>query len=162
MSLPEKTFLERVLGLIPGVAGYRDREARRETDRRLREYLAARIDEARDRLNPLRASQAGSFALLDEVGRLERILQKCAASLRYADQGYSGFFDQVRIGERELDRLYAHDEGMLQEVRGLAEQVRALGESRAEPVHVQEACARAQRLDTTIERRRELFHAPVE
>ena len=42
MSMPvsEKNFLERIASHIPGIAGYRERENRRETDRRIREYLA--------------------------------------------------------------------------------------------------------------------------
>ena len=89
MSMPvsEKNFLEKIASYIPGIAGYREREARRETDRRIREFLAGRLDEARAGLNVLRnqATEAGEFKALDVIGRLDRNLQKSVSSLRYAD-----------------------------------------------------------------------------
>src|SRR5260221_3090335 len=78
MSMPvsEKSFLERIASYVPGVAGYRERESRRETDRRIREVLAARLDEGRASLNALRnpATDAGELKTLDAIGRLDRVL----------------------------------------------------------------------------------------
>jgi len=164
MPISEKSFLERLAALIPGVAGYREREGRRETDRRLREFLAGRLDEARRSLDGLRARLRGPAALdaLEGVGRLDRVLQKCVASLRWADQGYSGLFDQVKIGEEELARIYAFDEALLGDVRGLAERVRAAADGTPDGAALEALAAGALRLDRTIERRREIFHAPAE
>src|SRR5215470_267338 len=99
MPVSEKNFLERIASHIPGIAGYREREARRETDRRLREFLAGRLDGGRQTLNTLRnrATDSGELKALDTIGRLDRALQKSVSSLRYADYGYSGVFDQVKI-----------------------------------------------------------------
>ena len=76
MSMPvsEKNFLEKIAGYIPGVAGYRERESRRETDRRVREFLAVRLDEGRSALNALRnqATDAGQLKALDAIGKLDR------------------------------------------------------------------------------------------
>jgi hypothetical protein len=47
MPVSEKNFLERLASYVPGLGGYREREGRRETDRRLREFLATRLDEGR-------------------------------------------------------------------------------------------------------------------
>ncbi len=163
MPISEKSFLERLTELIPGVKGYRDREGRRETDRRLREHLATRLEEARDALNSLRARVGDEEALgaLDAVGRLDRALQKCAASLRYADQGYSGLFDQVRIGTRELDRLYAFDELLLDGVDALVERVHAAAAHGADAATLEEIVRSAERLARVIDRRPEVFETPI-
>ena len=86
MTVPvsEKNFLEKIASYIPGVAGYREREGRRETDRRVRDFLAGRLDEGRAGLSALRnvATDAGQLKTLDAIGRLDRILQKSVSSLR--------------------------------------------------------------------------------
>jgi hypothetical protein len=157
----EKSFLERLTDLVPGVAGYRDREARRETDRRLREALASRLEESRGSLDRLRADvhDVADLRLLDGVGRLDRQVQKCIASLRWADQGYGGAFDQPRIREAELDRMYAFDEALAGRVRELADGIR-----RASPDTLTPLIREAERLDEVVSRRRELFHTatPIE
>lgn len=160
MPSSEKSFLEKIVETIPGVKGYRDREARRETDRRLREYLARRLDEGRGGLDALRRAcvAAGDLSPLDAVGRLDRTIQKIAAALRYAEAGYSGFFDQVKIGEAELDRLYAYDEALLVEVQGLAEAVREAAEGQAQLEALER---RAAQLDEQVSRRRDLFNSPT-
>ena len=50
----EKQFLEKVAEWLPGVKGYREKEARRDTDRKLREALARRIDSARESLQNIK------------------------------------------------------------------------------------------------------------
>ena len=163
MPSSEKNFLEKLAEKIPGVQGYRDREGRRETDRRLREYLARRLDEGRSGLDAVRraALAAKDLAPLDAVGRLDRSLQKTVAALRYADAGYSGFFDQVKIGEAELDRLYAYDEALLAEVHGIAEALRAAGAGKPDVVAIEALERREAELDEQVSRRRDLFNSPT-
>ncbi len=163
MPSSERNFLVKLADKIPGVKGYRDREARRETDRRLREYLARRLDEGRAGLDAVRRAAVSSKDLgpLDAVGRLDRSLQKTAASLRYADAGYSGFFDQVKIGEAELDRLYAYDEALLAEVHGIAEALRAAGAGRPDAAAIEALERRAGELDEQVSRREDLFNSPT-
>ncbi|MBI3447717.1 MAG: hypothetical protein HY049_02165 [Acidobacteria bacterium] len=117
MAMPqsEKNFLEKVADLIPGLAGYRAKEARRDTDKRLREHVASRLDDLRARVEEIKlaATGEGDLDMLDDLGRLDSRIQRTADALRFADYGYSGFFDQVKIREEELDRLYAYDEAIL-------------------------------------------------
>jgi len=121
MVRSEKNFLERFADALPGLAGYRAREDRRTTDKRLREYLASRIDRVRDRLESakLALTDAGQIGSLNELGHLSRRLQTAADSIRFAAYGYTGLFDQVKIGEPELEALYAHDLKILEAVEAL-------------------------------------------
>ena len=165
MSMPisEKNFLERIASHVPGIAGYREREERRETDRRLREFLAARLDEGRGALNGLRnrATDAGELKVLDTIGRLDRALQKSVSSLRYADYGYSGVFDQVKIGEAELEQIYAYDASLIADVTGVSEKLRAAGAGPAELASLAGLADVADQLDVKIVRRHEVLEKPT-
>ena len=117
----EKNWLEKLADAIPGLKDYREKEARRDTDKRFREYLASRIDSSRDALDEVKREQlsGGKLDDLDEVDRLSQKLFKIANSIRHASYGYSGFFDQVKIQEAELDRIYQYDVSLMNDVEAL-------------------------------------------
>lgn len=165
MSMPvsEKNFLEKLASEIPGLAGYRERENRRETDRRIREYLAKRLDDGRARLNELRnlATDAGELRSLDAIGRLDRTLQKSVSSLRFADYGFSGLFDQLKIREVELDQIYAYDAALVSDVISLSDALRASGGAAPDDAAIGSLAKAADELDLRIARRREVFEKPT-
>jgi hypothetical protein len=165
MSMPvsEKNFLEKIASYIPGIAGYRERESRRETDRRIREFLAQRLDEGRAGLNALRnqATDAGQLKTLDAIGKLDRILQKSVSSLRFADYGFSGLFDQLKIREAELDQVYAYDAALVTDVIALSDTLRARQETVPEIATLVALAGTAEQLDVKIARRREIFEKPT-
>jgi len=165
MSMPvsEKNFLEKIASYIPGVTGYRERESRRETDRRVREFLALRLDEGRAGLNALRnqATDAGQLKTLDAIGKLDRILQKSVSSLRFADYGFSGLFDQMKIREAELDQVYAYDAALVTDVIALSDNLRAGQGTVPEIATLVALAGTAEQLDVRIARRREIFEKPT-
>ena len=158
MPVSEKNFLERLASYVPGLSGYREREGRRETDRRLREFLAARLDEGRSGLNDARnrATKDKDMTALEAIGRLDRTLQKAVAGLRYADHGYSGVFDQLKIGEAELGAIYAYDVALVAEVVALSDRVRSGGVS--DWAEIEKAAAA---LEMKVARRREILEKPA-
>ena len=162
MLISERNFLERLASHIPGIAGYREREGRRETDRRLRECLAGRLDEAAADLNAVRnrLTREGRLDAMNAVLDLDRTLQKTAAALRFADCGYSGLFDQLKLGEAELATIYAYDLSLLESVEVVW--ARACARSRREMRRRdwKRWCPRPDTLDLRVGRRRELFEAP--
>ncbi len=117
----EKNWLEKLADAIPGLKDYRGKEDRRDTDKRFREYLAGRIENSRGQLDEVKREQlnAGQLDGLDDLDRLAQKLFKAAGSIRYASYGYAGFFDQVKIQEAELDRLYQHDVSLLSDVEAI-------------------------------------------
>ena len=165
MSMPvsEKNFLERIASHVPGIGGYREREARRENDRRIREYLAARLDEGRTALNALRneATDRGELKVLNAIGRLDRTLQKSVSSLRYADYGFSGLFDALKIGEAELDQIYAYDATLVADGVALSDAVRAAGGAAPDETSLLALHGSAEQFDLRIARRREIFEKPT-
>jgi hypothetical protein len=110
--------LERIANAIPGFQGYRDRELRRDADRIGREHLASQLDACKKPLNDW-ANQATRIGALDAINDIEtarKRLDKAANRIRYADRGYSGFFDAVKVDEAMLARVYEFDLALLGQV----------------------------------------------
>ncbi len=162
----EKGFLERVASAIPGIKGYREKESRRDTDKRLRDYLASELDRLRRALDGAKRERLAKGGLdgLDDLDRAGRKLQRAADALRFATYGYAGFFDQVKVRDEELERIYRYDEGLLGQVSGLETVVKAAGAFPAADGGEDAARALESAADTlleAIEARKQLFNTPA-
>jgi len=113
-----RNLLERIVDKIPGFKGYQERELRRDADQLQREHLANRLDANKRALNDVAvaATRAGSMDLINDVETGRKRLDKLIARVRYADRGYSAFFDTVKIDEAVLERVYQFDLGLLEGV----------------------------------------------
>jgi hypothetical protein len=118
----QRNALERLVARIPGFRGYLDREARREADKVLREHGASRLERVVRELHEVAANSA-----LDELNDLHALLnevEKLRAELRYADRGYSGFFDEVKLDSAsQLEAVYEKDERIVEQIEQIAAQV---------------------------------------
>ena len=125
----EEGGLEHLMRKIPGFAGYKDREQRRQADQIQRTFIADALSRERDRLTDVgKVLMAhGGLALLTDIDRVSGLFDKVADRVRHATHGYSGFFDAVRIVEADLDRVYEYDLSMLQELSAVSEAITALG-----------------------------------
>ncbi len=121
--------LEKLARQVPGFAGYKEREIRRNADKIQRTFLAAELSRAKNRLQemsrPLVAQ--GRLELIAEMDRLTGKIDRAADLIRTAEYGYSGFFDPIKIDESSLDRLYEHDLTLLSQASAINESVLALG-----------------------------------
>jgi hypothetical protein len=113
--------LERIANAIPGFKGYRERELRRDADKLQREHLALRLEDAKRVLNELAnaATRAGSLDSINGIETARKRLDKAAARLRYADRGYAGFFDAVKVDEATLGRVYEFGAGLISDVEAV-------------------------------------------
>jgi hypothetical protein len=119
-------LLEKITRIIPGIAGYQDRETRRHDDRAVRVKAADEVARCRALLSEAMddLSRSGGVRNLKTVGSLERIvtkLERTEDELRYAPSGYAGWFDSVGITHEDLERLYEYDLGLLSAARALPE-----------------------------------------
>ncbi|HXF70349.1 MAG TPA: hypothetical protein VNK89_11145 [Thermoflexus sp.] len=122
-----RPVLERWLRFLPGYAGYKEKEQRRDADRILRETISHRLQELADRLLGLQRELADrDLSHVDEIDRLVHRVQTLADQIRVARYGYAGFFDAIRIEETELEALYRFDADLLQKVEELQEDVEPL------------------------------------
>ncbi|HTO09041.1 MAG TPA: hypothetical protein VMR86_18470 [Myxococcota bacterium] len=120
----QRGSLERVVAHVPGFRGYVEREHRRQADQLLRDHGAARLERIAGDLRG-RISQA-ALEDMDEARELIACVEKVRGELRFADRGYSGFFEEAKLDDGPgLDALYAQDERIAVQVAELAAQVTA-------------------------------------
>lgn len=119
---------ENLLRKLPGFRGYLEKEYRRESDELQRQWLGDRFQQCKRKLEQIALPlvEAGQIDLLPQVDRLRGRLDRLIARIRGAMQGYSGFFDLVRIEEPLLERIYSYDAGLLEQGEALARAVEQL------------------------------------
>jgi hypothetical protein len=116
-----QNVLERIANAIPGFKGYREKELRREADKIQRDHVAARLDECKKALNDIAnaATRGGSLDVLNDVETARKRLDKVSARIRFADRGYGGFFDAVKVDEAVLERVYQFDLALVEGVEAV-------------------------------------------
>ncbi|MCD4701585.1 MAG: hypothetical protein K8S24_06985 [Candidatus Aegiribacteria sp.] len=116
-------FLEKAIRLIPGYKGYKSKEERRDNDQLFRTSLVNRLERLRTDINEIPASLRGPAALssVTDFDRVIKRLERVTDEIRFAARGYRGWFDMHKVREDELDKLYAFDVGLLENIEELDE-----------------------------------------
>jgi hypothetical protein len=111
----EEGGLENLMRKIPGFAGYKDREERRQADQIQRNFLADSLTRERGKLDDTGNAllSHGGLQHIEHLDQLRTRLDKVIDRVRHAVQGCGGFFDAIRINEAELDRVYEYDLSLL-------------------------------------------------
>jgi hypothetical protein len=158
----EKNWMEKFANIIPGLKSYRSHEHRRDTDKRLRDFLASRIDGIRKKTDDLNLDLTNEkkINLLDDVDNLNKKLRKIADLLRHASYGYTGVFDQVKMRDEELDRLYAYDVQLLDSINSIIKDSDAfVAEAMDEPL-IKTYMKKLKALESLVEERKMVFDNP--
>ncbi len=115
----DASAFEKVLGLIPGYEGYRNREALRETDALLRRSIADQLAHGRRALDQiiLERTQAGDLLSLDPLGRMQTRMLALAEKIRLAPRGASGMMADHQIKEEQLQKLLRADEALVDHIQ---------------------------------------------
>ena len=122
-----RNVLERLMAKIPGFKGFMERETRREVDALERQVMAAALSDIRAGL--LQQLESGGLEGLQVMGEAEKAMDALSQEVRYADYGYTGFFDVAKIYEAQLDQVYAFDLEFYTKIEAL----KALVDTKAEP-----------------------------
>jgi hypothetical protein len=148
MDLREKVAgalggLEQLVVKIPGYKGYKEKEMRREADKLLREHLARQFEEQRRRIPELQKQliSSGRIGFLDDLEDGGLKLQILIDRLKTASYGYAGFFDAVKVKEKQLDALYDFDNALVDEVPKVAAGINNVSEAIVAKGSVAEAIA---------------------
>ncbi len=120
--------LQRLIDRIPGYSGYRDKENRRETDKRVREQIVAALEQHIARIEGVAADLANRREIMavgpvDTVAKSARHLQD---QIRTATYGYGGLRGDRTVDGPALDQLIAFDRGLLDSIDALKPQIDAL------------------------------------
>jgi hypothetical protein len=116
-----QNLLEKLANMIPGFRGYREKELRRDTDRLEREHLASRLEDVKGVFNDVATavSRSGNLDAINDVETAKKRLDKVVARIRYADRGYGGFFDAVKVDETVLAKVYEFDVSLVEGVNAV-------------------------------------------
>ncbi len=126
-------FLEKAIRLIPGYKGYKSKEERRDNDQLFRAGLVRKLELLRTDLNEIPAGLRGPAALsaVTDFDRIIKRLEKVTDEIRFAARGYRGWFDMHKVREDELDKLYAFDVGLVENIEEFEESFKVLQASAA-------------------------------
>ena len=155
--------LEKLVSRIPGYAGYKQKEQRREADRLLRLHVARQYEEQLKRLGDIQYTMTttGRLASIVTLERAVTKLQLFIDRLKTASQGYAGLFDAIKVNEATLDKLYEFDRALLDGVGRVAALLDKLAEAaQAEAPTAAEAndlIAELEALNNTFSRRQDVF-----
>ncbi len=152
-------WLERILHKVPGFKGYYERELRRDSDRLQREFIVKQLRKVKTGMNKViqAASRQKDFDLLREYDLFARALDRSIGAIRYADQGYSGFFDLVKIREAELDKVYEQDARIVEAADSFSEEFKKLAAAPLEISGLDPLRERMEQINGMFERRTALL-----
>jgi len=113
--------LEKLARIIPGIAGYQDREKMRDSDKRIRIHLSEKIESTKDLIEQVKQylTEKKKLQLLSPLDQFTRRLDKMRDSIKYASYGYRGIFDQEQADLEALDKIYSFDLSLIEQVEGL-------------------------------------------
>jgi hypothetical protein len=160
----QRNWLERLGEKIPGFRGFQDRELRRDVDKGLREQLAKNLEAVKANLRRKAAAltDAGAITALGGVERLDRRIEGLAQAIRFTDYGATGLFDAVKIGDAELERLYAFDDGLAEEIATLGAAVSVVpATADAAPAALTDALGMLEALESKWANRRQVITAAI-
>jgi hypothetical protein len=139
VGLAEK--LQKLVRIIPGVAGYQDNESARETDKAVRLKLASQLDSIRLDLESekRRLLEANDLALLPLLDGTATKLSKSANTIKYAARGFSGIFDKPRVDLAQLEKVSSFDLALLEDIEGMKNLAKNISESSADASSLKDA-----------------------
>jgi hypothetical protein len=154
-----QNLLEKIANAIPGFRGYREKELRRDADKLQREHLATRLDGCKRPLDELAAgaTRGGDLAAINDIETARKRLDKVTNRIRYADRGYAGFFDAVKVKEDALARVYEFDLALLGSVDAVAEAAATAGRASTPAEAVRALVQTLDALDTRLGEREEIL-----
>jgi hypothetical protein len=108
-------IFKKIASKIPGFKGYVERQARRDSDKLLRDMIFTRFRELEGRISTLQKEflDGGEVDHLDNLEASAIKLRTFADRVRTATRGYASLFEAVKVNEEELNKLYQYDSAML-------------------------------------------------
>ncbi|MBP1910915.1 hypothetical protein [Thermococcus stetteri] len=130
----ETLIWEKLELVVPGFHGYKKKELMREDDRLVRAKAAEILAGARRELE--RALQRCAMVncnMLMAIEDMRKRLVMLEGKVKHAEAGYAGYFDRVKIKEKELEKLIEYDAKMIELAEGIREKAGAISGAVADP-----------------------------
>jgi C4-type Zn-finger protein len=125
-----RKFVDWCAEHIPGYGGYKEKETRREADKMLRMHISKKLYNYRtDVLRVLETIvEEKRLEEINKVDKLSARIEILEDKIKYAEYGYSGFFDNVKVDEGVLDKIYEFDADLLQDINEMETEIEKLKE----------------------------------
>lgn len=126
---------EKLVAKIPGFKGYHEKNARRQADTMLRDFIADRLADIIRQFTRIENDILGDgqgLSHMSETRAVKSKLQSYHDRVATAAPKYSNMFASVKIGNEELDRIYAFDEAQIKYVDELEVSVNLLKDAVAQ------------------------------
>lgn len=123
-----KRALEALEAAIPGFAGYKEKELRREADKLLRGRLAKELRGVDGRIDAVYEDMVDSkmTAHYSAMNAITALMDKIIGKVETADYGYAGFFSAIKVKENALDAVYEFDRVLFADVLKMEEKTEEL------------------------------------
>lgn len=156
---------ERILAVIPGFHGYKEKELRRESDKLIRNHLYLKLSNAKNDLRIVSQKLADRrwLDVLVDMDRLMAKFDRVTEKVNHASYGYSGFFDVVKVKEENLDRMIDFDNQLIDDVDGVKADVDAFkaeitqGEAKNSRDRIQSLTNKLEALEDAFDKRQEVI-----
>ena len=154
---------ERILAAIPGFHGYKEKELRRESDRLVRNHLYLKLSKMKKDLRTVSQKLSNSLWLdaLRDMDHLIAKVERVSEKVNHASYGYAGFFDIVKIKEKNLDRMIDFDNNLIGDVESLAADIETFkselitGEAKNAKEYVARIAEKLESFEETFDQRQE-------
>lgn len=161
----QMNLLERIAAFIPGFRGYKEKEIRRESDKLIRNHLYLKLSHEKTDLRAIEQKLADRryFDVLVGMDRLLAKMDRVVEKVNHAPEGYSGFFDAVKVREDSLDRMIAFDSKLIDGVAALGTEIDAFkadlasGATANLNTRVQNVTDKLESLESTFDQRNEVI-----
>jgi hypothetical protein len=136
--------MKKLVRIVPGIAGYQDRETLRDTDKAVRLKLADELQEIRLSIEAEKKllMEKKDFSVLPALDRITSLLDKTAHIAKFSSRGYSGMFDTFRFTDEKINKLYSFDLGLFDDIGCIRASVKDIHDSVADTAAMRNAINR--------------------
>jgi len=160
----EKGIKSKLIGLVPGYGGYKKKEARRETDRLIREKAMLFVNHGKDAADQINGIllQTNNRSVMPLVEKLRQSIDVALHTMRTGEYGYAGIFDTEKVDKKKLEKLTEYDARVIIKSKQFQKHVEELTDrSLTEPDNLSKQIMDLQReievLKKDFERRRDII-----
>jgi len=110
-----ESFMDQLTKFVPGFGSYRSEQKRRDDDAAVRRYLAERLQECKRDLQRIMLPlvDQANFVAINEGEKLRAQIETTQSKIRAAVEGYSSWFESVRIDESKLKQVLDLDNDLV-------------------------------------------------
>lgn len=132
--IEQKGSFERLVARIPGFKGYHEKQARRQANTMIREYIADQLQERINRFVRIEKKILDKTGIrhMNRTRDVKGVIQTYHDRVKTAAPKYDGMWATMKIENAELERIYAFDEAQMRYVDALDDALNAMEQAVSE------------------------------